>query len=224
MAGPRTWPEPAAAIAQGPLGHRCSHRARLCGRVHLKPAGRQPGAARPADANPSRAAEQPIGSVTADGTYDTRKCLSAIIEWGATAIIPIRKNGRLWKEVSPAARSGNETPSLTSFETGPLEALDRLPRPKLGRGEDAVPQELRRPPHGQGPRLPSRRVPHLHHSHEPLHEPLLGRGPARDRARHLSLRGKGESWVSVRVTQQRPSAHKTTKGKSASCAIEMSIL
>lgn len=34
-----------------------------------------------------------IGTVTADGAYDTRRCHTAIIGRQATAIIPIRKNG-----------------------------------------------------------------------------------------------------------------------------------
>ncbi len=50
-----------------------------------------------------------IGTVTADGAYDTRRCHTAIIERQATAIIPIRKNGRPWKEDCPAARARNET-------------------------------------------------------------------------------------------------------------------
>jgi hypothetical protein len=45
--------------------------------------------------------DEDIGTVTADGAYDTRRCHSAIIARGATAIIPIRKNGRPWKEDCP---------------------------------------------------------------------------------------------------------------------------
>ena len=48
-------------------------------------------------------AGDPIGTVTADGAYDTRRCHTAIIEREATAIIPIRKNGRPWKEDGLAA-------------------------------------------------------------------------------------------------------------------------
>jgi hypothetical protein len=44
-----------------------------------------------------------IGTVTADGAYDTRRCHSATIARGGTAIIPIRRNGRPWKEDCPAA-------------------------------------------------------------------------------------------------------------------------
>ena len=50
-----------------------------------------------------------IGTVTADGAYDTRRCHAAIIDRHATAITPIRKNGRPWKEDCPAACARNET-------------------------------------------------------------------------------------------------------------------
>jgi hypothetical protein len=53
--------------------------------------------------------DEDIGTVTADGAYDTRRSHSAIIARGATPIIPIRKHGRPWKEDCPAARAGNET-------------------------------------------------------------------------------------------------------------------
>lgn len=49
-----------------------------------------------------------IGTVTADGAYDTRRCHTVIIHRQATAIIPIRKNGRPWKEDCPAAVARNE--------------------------------------------------------------------------------------------------------------------
>ena len=50
-----------------------------------------------------------IGKVTANGAYDTRRCHTAILARDATPIIPIRKNGRLWKDDCPAARARNET-------------------------------------------------------------------------------------------------------------------
>jgi len=43
------------------------------------------------------------------GAYGTRRCHAAIIRHQATAIIPVRKNGRLWKEDCPAAQARNET-------------------------------------------------------------------------------------------------------------------
>lgn len=54
-------------------------------------------------------ADQPIATITGDGAYDPRACHTAIVERGATAIIPIRRNGRAWKEDCPAARARNET-------------------------------------------------------------------------------------------------------------------
>ena len=52
--------------------------------------------------------DEPISTATADGTYDTRRCHTAIIERQATAIIPIRKTGRPWKEDGPAAAARND--------------------------------------------------------------------------------------------------------------------
>ncbi len=52
--------------------------------------------------------EETIGTVTADGVYDTRRCHGAIIDRCADAIIPIRRNGRAWKEDCPAATARNE--------------------------------------------------------------------------------------------------------------------
>ena len=56
-----------------------------------------------------------IGTVTADGAYDTRRCHTAIIDRQATAIIPIRKTGRLWKEDCLAAQARNETLRATRY-------------------------------------------------------------------------------------------------------------
>ena len=49
-----------------------------------------------------------IGTVTADGAYDTRACHSAIAARQATAVIPTRRNGRPWKETTPGAHARNE--------------------------------------------------------------------------------------------------------------------
>ena len=53
--------------------------------------------------------DEEIGTVTGDGAYDTRRGHTAIVERRATAVIPIRRNGRPWKEDGPAARARNET-------------------------------------------------------------------------------------------------------------------
>lgn len=52
--------------------------------------------------------DQEIGSVTADGAYDTRKCHEAIAGRNAHAVIPPRKNAKLWKLDTPGARARNE--------------------------------------------------------------------------------------------------------------------
>ncbi|VVT00617.1 transposase (fragment) [Roseovarius sp. EC-HK134] len=49
-----------------------------------------------------------IGNVIADGAYDRRRCHSVILARGTVPTIPIRKNGRLWKEDCPAAIARNE--------------------------------------------------------------------------------------------------------------------
>lgn len=52
--------------------------------------------------------DQMIGSVTADGAYDTRKCHDAIAKRSAHAVIPPRKNATLWKPDTAGARARNE--------------------------------------------------------------------------------------------------------------------
>jgi hypothetical protein len=51
--------------------------------------------------------KEPIGSVTADGAHDTRSCHAAIAAREASAIIPVRRNGRPWKETTPGAQARN---------------------------------------------------------------------------------------------------------------------
>jgi hypothetical protein len=50
--------------------------------------------------------DEQIGTVTGDGAFDTRRCHIAIVDRGGTAIIPIRRNGRLWKEDCCLVRDG----------------------------------------------------------------------------------------------------------------------
>jgi len=52
--------------------------------------------------------DQELGSVTADGAYDTRKCHDAIAARNAHAVIPPRKNAKLWKPDTLGARARNE--------------------------------------------------------------------------------------------------------------------
>ena len=60
-------------------------------------------------------AEQEIGSVTAGGAYDTRKCHDAIADRGAHAVIPPRKNGKPWKAINTGAIARNETLRIAKY-------------------------------------------------------------------------------------------------------------
>ena len=53
-------------------------------------------------------ANEQIGSVTADGAYDTRKRREAIAARNAAAIIPPRRNAKPWKPTSTGAVARNE--------------------------------------------------------------------------------------------------------------------
>jgi hypothetical protein len=62
------------------------------------------------------AEREQIGTVTADGAYDTRRCHIAILARDATPIIPIQKNGRTCKEDCQAARARNNTLRATRYD------------------------------------------------------------------------------------------------------------
>ncbi|WP_170766722.1 IS5 family transposase [Ruegeria lacuscaerulensis] len=53
-------------------------------------------------------ADEEIGSVTADGAYDTRKCHEAIAARNAAAVIPPRKNAKPWEPTSAGAVARND--------------------------------------------------------------------------------------------------------------------
>jgi len=59
--------------------------------------------------------DQEIGSVTADGAYDTRKCHDAIAARNAHAIIPPRKNAKLWQPTSAGAIARNEAVRASKY-------------------------------------------------------------------------------------------------------------
>ncbi len=54
-------------------------------------------------------ADEEIGSVSADGAYDTRKCHDAIADRGAHAVIPPPTNAKPWKTATAGATARNET-------------------------------------------------------------------------------------------------------------------
>ena len=52
--------------------------------------------------------DEPIASVSGDGAYDTKACHAAIVERGAQAVIPPRKNAQAWKTTLAGALARNE--------------------------------------------------------------------------------------------------------------------
>jgi len=60
-------------------------------------------------------ADQTIGSVTADGAYDTRRCHDVIAARNAHAVIPPRKNAKPWKPTSAGAIARNETVNASRY-------------------------------------------------------------------------------------------------------------
>ena len=52
--------------------------------------------------------DQDIGSVTADGAYDTRKCHETIAARDAHAVVPPRKNAKPWKPTNAGAIARND--------------------------------------------------------------------------------------------------------------------
>ncbi|KAF0674392.1 phosphoribosylglycinamide formyltransferase 2 [Profundibacterium mesophilum KAUST100406-0324] len=117
-----------------------------------------------------------IGTVTADGAYDTRRCHNAIIDRQAIA-----------RGLPGSDCQKRDPPRHTALRPGILEALDGIPSPKSHRGENAVPQGLWRTHRRKRPGPPNRRNPNPHRTDKPL----LGPRNGRDRPRGLMTAGKG---------------------------------
>lgn len=53
-------------------------------------------------------ADEPMGSVSGDGAYDTKACHAAIAQRQAHAIIPPRKNAQIWTTRNAGGKMRNE--------------------------------------------------------------------------------------------------------------------
>ena len=87
------------------------------------------------------------------------RCHSAIVDRGGTAIIPIRRNGRLRKEDCPATAAQTTSCGRASASVGPRGSSGRLLRAKQDRGENARPQILRRANRLSRPQAANSRCP-----------------------------------------------------------------
>lgn len=79
--------------------------------------------------------DETILSVGGDGAYDTKGCHAAIAKRDAEAVIPVRRNGRPWKEEGPGAAARNET----------LRTIKRLAVPSGRSGAAIIAAALSRP-------------------------------------------------------------------------------
>ena len=130
--------------------------------------------------------DEQIGTVTADGAHDTRRCHKAITDLQATPIIPIRKKRPPVERRLPRGTRPQRNPARHPvLRAGVLETLDGIPRPQPDRGEDALPEILRRAHCRKRPRTSGRRNPHPHRTHEPLQRPPH----RRDHPRGLTVSG-----------------------------------
>ena len=118
---------------------------------------------------------------------------NAVVNWDPVDMTVLANeqviDGKGWRSNAPVER--RELTQwffrISDFSEELLEALDRIPRPKPDRGENALPQILWRAHRRSRPRPTDRRNPNPHRPHEPLQRPLH----QRDRPRGLTSAGQG---------------------------------
>lgn len=80
-----------------------------------------------------------VASVSGDGAYDTKGCHEAIAQRGAQAIIPTRKNAKLWKDQRCGAKARNASLAATRrLGRNTLEEVERLSPTQLCRDQIAM--------------------------------------------------------------------------------------
>jgi hypothetical protein len=148
---------------------------------------------------------EPIGTVTADGAYDTRRCHTAIIECDAVPIIPIRKNGRLWKDDCSAAPPRSSAWPDVSGERGSHAS-----------GRDIVTTQIATllaafADHN----LEDGRARLVRHGHLPEREVLTGVGPVAVKVPRVSDRKPGEDRITFTpstVNNNRQNRRRSSRG------------
>ena len=150
--------------------------------------------------------DEAVASVSGDGAYDTKACHAAIVQRGAQAVIPPRKNGKPWKATLMGASARNEA----------LKACHRLGyaiwkkwsgyhRRSLVDDQDALLQASGRAGHGTHVRASGGGVACAGGAAQPLH---AARAPDNgSRARHgIASSGVGATSFRFRLVQQSQSA------------------
>ena len=79
-------------------------------------------------------ADVEIGSVTADGACDTRRCYDAVADRGADAVIPPRRNAKPLKLSTAGAIAGNKVLRVSRYlgraiwRNGPAITAEAAPK------------------------------------------------------------------------------------------------
>lgn len=100
--------------------------------------------------------EEAIASVSGDGAYDTKGCHEAIALRQADAIIPIRKNAKLWGRTVLVPRRAMRFCERHAGQDEQSGKVERLPPTQSGRDQDALLQAAWRTHHGPRLRPPGR--------------------------------------------------------------------
>jgi hypothetical protein len=140
MVGAQAWRSGPTPTARGPFGH--GHRHTDIRVVEFTPSSDSDTPCLPELLSQLLEGAE-IGTATADGAFETRRCNTAIIDRQATALIPIPKNRRPRKWEPGRYRPNRNPQCRTTLWPRVPEAMDRLPCPQPDRGEDALSQGLR---------------------------------------------------------------------------------
>lgn len=151
--------------------------------------------------------------LTADKTYDTRRCPTAILERAAEPLgqsfgpMPLCPHSQSDGMVSPGTHrdlTQRDPAGNAPSGTNALERVGWRPHPKSRRSPNEPPQALRQTDHVMRPRPADRHDPDQHRHHETL------TGPETGRDRRLKPEGKEERTLAAdegRRSADRPQPH-----------------